>query len=95
MHGVEADLCLNETIHKGCWVLTLRAGGTSDSSQGGIVLLRKLLHLSWLSYYKKMTMISCIFLGVQHSERWKTPHTQDTMTEVGQHVHWNPPPTVT
>lgn len=50
IHDVEADLCLNETIHKGWQALTLRAGETSDSAQRVIVLLRKLLRLSWLTY---------------------------------------------
>lgn len=36
-----------------------------------------------------------IFIGVQRLEWGETPHTQDTMTEAGQRVHWDPPPTVT
>lgn len=73
MHDVEADLCLNETIHKGWQALTLRAGGTSDSESDCPLEKVTLLELAHLLQKGDHDIV--IFIGVQHSEWWKTPHT--------------------
>lgn len=94
VHDVEADICLNETIHKGWRALTLRAGGPSDCS-GGDCPLERVTQLELAHLLQKDGHDTVTFLGAQRSERWETPHPQDTMTKAGQPVRFDPPPTVT